>query len=362
MIKFILISLLFVYPGMLLQAQVLTKYSSDAATFNSADGAISFSGTLTMPESSTAVPAVIIVSGTGKQDRDGNMAGHPLFSQIAAHLSSHGIAVLRVDDRGTGQTSGVYETATTADFADDALAALKYLKTVPGINTKKIGLMGHSEGGVAIALAAAKSKDVAYLVSIAGLAMSGYDAQIRQNEDLVNASPLSAVDKKRSNSINALMFKTALKYADSDSLETALNTTYNAWKVKDDAYFKTLNIQFDHFRFPIYSYVQNSIRPWYRFFIKYNAAKTLAKVHVPILALNGDKDLMVAGEANLANWKNYAAAGGNRKVRTVLLSGLNHLFLPCNECTIAEYPKINAGFSTKALDIITSWVQGSALK
>ena len=338
-------------------AQTQSTYHTEEVSFKSGDGKIMFAGTLTMPDGIKEATAVVLVSGTGKQDRNGNMAGHPIFAQIADHLSMHGFAVLRLDDRGTGKTTGVYETSTTGDFADDALTAVHYLKAIKGINSKKIGLLGHSEGGAAISIAAAKSKDVAFLVSVAGLAMSGYDAQIRQNEDIVNASTLPDYDKKRSNEINGLMFKTALKYADSDSLGTVLNKTYAVWKVKDDAYFKTLNIAFDHFRFPIYSYANNAVQPWYRYFIKYNAAKTIAKIHVPILALNGDKDLMVAGEQNLANWKNYSAAGGNRKVRTVLLSGLNHLFLPCNACTIAEYPKIKAGFSQRALGIITSWMQ-----
>jgi len=285
------------------------------------------------------------------------MAGHPVFKQIADYLSSRGIAVLRLDDRGTGKTTGVYETSTTGDFADDALRAIQYLKGIKGINTKKIGLLGHSEGAAASAIAASKSRDVAFIVSVAGLATSGYESLIQQNEDIVNASQLTEVDKKRSNEINGLMFKVAFKYADSDSLENNLNTTYNEWKVKDDAYFKTLNIEFDHFRFPVYSYVNYAIGPWYRYFIKYDAPKIVGSVKVPILALNGDKDLMVSGKSNLENWKKYAAAGGNHKVETHLLPGLNHLFLPCVTCTTQEYSSIKASFSTEALAIIGNWIQ-----
>ena len=350
----IIVFLLLVKP---LMAQTVGKYTSEEVSFKSADGKITFAGILTMPAGANNVTAVVILSGTGKQDRDGNMAGHPMFAQISDHLSANGFAVLRLDDRGTGKTTGVYETSTTGDFAEDALTAIAYLKGIKGINVKKIGLLGHSEGGATAAIAAAKSKDVAFIVSVAGMGMSGYDSLISQNEDIVAASALPDYDKRRSNEINGLMFKTALQYADSDRMAEMLNKTYADWKVKDDAYFKTLNIQFDHFRFPIYSYVNNSVQPWYRYFVKYDAAKTLAKVHVPILALNGDKDLMVTGERNLANWKNYSAAGGNRRVRTVLLSGLNHLFLPCETCTMAEYPKIKADFSQRALVIMTSWMQ-----
>ena len=342
----------------LLQFASAQKFVNKEVTFTSADGTIQFAGTLSMPEGiKKKCPAVVIVSGSYKQDRDGMMAGHPLFKQIADDLSNKGIAVLRLDDRGTGKTTGIYETSTTDDFADDALMAIHYLKGIKGINAKKIGLLGHSEGGAASAIAASRSKNVAFIVSVAGLATSGYESLIQQNEDIVNASQLTEVDKKRSNEINGLMFKVAHQYADSDSLENKLNTTYNKWKVKDDAYFKTLNIEFDHFRFPIYSYVNYAIGPWYRYFIKYDAAKTVGSVKVPILALNGDKDLMVAGKSNLDNWKKYATAGGNHKVETHLLPGLNHLFLPCVTCTTQEYSSIKASFSPEALNIIGNWIQ-----
>ncbi|WP_025146475.1 alpha/beta hydrolase family protein [Pedobacter jeongneungensis] len=333
-----------------------TQMVSDSVTFKSADGRITFGGTFSKPLGLKSFPTVIIISGTGKQDRDGTMAGHKIFLEIASYLNAHGVAVLRTDDRGLGKTTGVYETATTEDFANDALDAITYLNGRKDIDRKKIGLLGHSEGGAVIALAAEKSKAVRFLISLAGLAMSGFDAQIKQNEDLVNHSALPDYDKRRSNEINRIMFETALKFADSDSMEVKLNDAYKAWKIKDDAYFKTLNIKFDHFRFPIYSYSKNATSPWYRYFIKYNAEQTISKIKVPILALNGDKDLMVAADENLLNWKKFALAGGNRKVMTIKLPGLNHLFLACTTCDNAESVKIKTGFSETALTVIKDWI------
>jgi len=243
------------------EAQVSTAYQSHAVSFKSADGAFILSGTLTLPEGAANAPAVVLVSGIGKQDRNGTIAGHPIFAQLSEQLSSHGIAVLRLDDRGTGKTTGLYETATTADFADDALMGIHFLKNLEGINPARIGLLGHSEGGMAVATAAAKSKHVAFLVSVAGQVYAGADA-----------------------------------------------------------------------------------------------AKTLAKIQVPILALHGDKDVVADAEKNLDNWKNYSAVGGNRKVRTVMLSGLNHLFLPCRTCTIGEYATLRSDFSMRAANIITRWI------
>lgn len=352
--KIILVFVCLLHLVMYSQAQ---NFFSREVVFKSPDGRITYGGTLTYPKGKKKYPAIVVLSGTGMQDRDGLMSGHKMYLEIANEISNNGYAVLRLDDRGVGKTTGVYETATTEDFANDALLAIQYLKTVPSIKSNKIGLMGHSEGGAAMSIAAAKSHDVSFLISLSGVAMSGFDSQIVQNEGLVKASKLPDYDKARANEINRLMFSTALKYADSSNMEVKLNETYQTWKTKDDVYFKTLNIKFDHFRFPIYSYVQNSIGPWYRYFIKYDAKKTLAQIKVPVLAINGDKDVLVPGHANLENWKNYIATGGNSLVETHLIPNLNHLLLPCTICDNAEIPTIKSSVSPVALGIIVRWLK-----
>jgi alpha/beta superfamily hydrolase len=345
--------------GVSVYAQSGKTFKSEKVQFTNAGKSISFSGTLSTPfhAAKGSLIAVVIVSGTGPQDEDGTMAGHKIFKQIADSLTQHGIAVLRTNDRGVGKTTGNYATSTTADFADDALAAVAYLKTRKEINQQKIGLLGHSEGGAVIAIAASKSADVHFLVSIAGLAMSGYDALVKQNEDIVASATLPDYDRKRYNEINGLMFKTALAYADSANMEEKLNETYEKWRVKDSAYFKTLNVEFDHFRFPIYSYVRSATGPWYRYFVKYNAEEVMSKIKVPVLALNGDKDVMVAYKENLENWRTYPAKGGNDKVTTMVIPGVNHLFLPCKTCDQGEYANIKEGFSDVALAKILDWLK-----
>ncbi|NLI35341.1 MAG: alpha/beta hydrolase [Bacteroidales bacterium] len=331
------------------------NYTSQNVIYYSADKSLHFGATLTIPEKVKKPAVVVLVTGTYPQNRDCVMAGHKMFAEIADYLSSRGIAVLRSDDRGVGQSNGVYETSTTADFADDVLSAVAYLKTRKDINVHEIGLLGHSEGGAVISIAASKSKDVAFMISMAGLATEGLASLIRQNEDLVNAANIPDYDKKRSNDINNRMFQVAYKYADSDSLEAKLNETYTEWKVKDDAYFKTLNIEFDHFRFPIYSYVNQAKGAWYRFFIRYNPAIYLSKVNIPVLALNGEKDVMVACKPSLDNWKRYLSH--NKDVTVVPLPGLNHLFLPCTKGTPDEYATIKAPISKDALEIIYRWIK-----
>ena len=332
-------------------------FKSDSVLFKNTRGTVTFGATISVPNfAENTGNAVVIISGGGRQDRDGKMAGHLWFKVLADYLNAKGLTVLRMDDRGVGKTTGDYDMATTADFAEDALTAVAYLKSRKDLKLKKIGLVGHSEGGAAIAIAASQSKDVAFLISLSGLAIDGRSSLKFQNEDLVSASQLSEVDKKRSNEINNLMFQTAYKYVDSANLEQKLNETYSDWKKKDDEYFKTLNIQFDHFRFPVYSYVMNAVKPWYRYFLKFDPVNFLPKVKVPILAINGDKDLMVRSVPNLDNWKNLPAKGGNNKVTVKEIPGLNHLLQHCLTCQQQEYSTIKETIAPEVLDEIARWL------
>lgn len=337
--------------------QVSSAYSADSVIFKGRQTGLTYGATITVPnKGAKKYPAVILVSGTGPQDRDGTMAGQKIFAQIADYLSGRGIVVLRVDDRGVGKSTGDYTKATTADFAQDVLEAFNYIKSRADVEANKIGVAGHSEGGASCSIAASREPKIAFLISLAGLCTSGYESLIIQNHDLVAAAPISDADKQRYNTINGLMFKTALAYADSANMADKLNETYAAWKKKDDEYVKAQQIQFDHFRFPIYSYVNQATGPWYRYFIKYDPAPVLAKVNIPILALNGDKDVMVSYKENLANWKSLPARGKDKRVTTVVMPGLNHLFLPCEKCTPQEMSTIKAPFSPQALQIIGDWL------
>lgn len=333
------------------------NYKVEDVSFGNADSSITFGATLTIPPEAKRHPVILIVPGTGKHDRDGTMAGHKMFLVLADYLTRNGIAVLRVDKRGVGKTTGSYEDATTGDFADDAMAGIQYLKTRKEIDPRRIGLLGHSEGGLIISKVVARSKDVAFIVSVAGLAMNGLDALKMQNEELVANSRLAEYDKKRSREINNLMFDLVYANADSPDLAQKIEAAYSEWKKKDDAYFKTLNLEFDHFRFPIYSYTQTAIGKWYRYFVKNDAQADLQKVRVPILAINGDRDLMVTWKENLSNWAKYPAVNGNTKVKTVVLPGINHLMQKCTTCTQSEYSQLSETFSPDALKMITAWIR-----
>lgn len=346
----------FILAIAIIMAIAVYSQKEEKVVFNGPD-TLHYGATLTLPAGIKKAPAVVIMSGTNPQDRDGTMAGHKVFKEIADYLTANGMAVLRMDDRGVGETNGNYAEATTADFADDCLAAVDYLKSRKDINKKKIGAIGHSEGGAVISIAASMCKDIHYLISLAGLMTDGLSSLIKQNYDIVHTSPIPEHDMKRYDEINDIMFHKVYEHseADSASLAQILWDAYNEWKVKDDAYFKTLNIEFDHFRFPIYMYTMQATTPWYRFFIRYNPADYLCNVNVPVLAINGTKDIMVNCEQNLSNVKKYLAH--NKNVTTVPIKNVNHLLLPCKKGTQDEYKDIKDPVSEEVLKTIVNWLK-----
>ncbi|WP_207534537.1 alpha/beta fold hydrolase [Desertivirga arenae] len=347
----------FILPLLVCCSALAQGSRADSVIFEGGGQGIELAGTLSLPAKGTNFPVAVILSGTGRQDRDGTMAGHKLFLAIADHLNKNGYAVLRMDDRGVGKSTGVYEDATTMDFANDALAAVQFLKGRKEIDPGRIGFIGHSEGGAVMSIAASKSKEIAFLISLAGLASRGYDSNMKQNLDLIEAAAIPEYDKKRHREIIRLMFDTVLKNVNSPVLDTIMRSTFATWSKKDQEYFKTLNVEFDHFRFPIESYIRTATGPWYRYFMQFDPKPFMKGLKMPVLAINGDKDLFVAGKENLANWKNYLQEGGNKNVTTVLLPGVNHLLQHCKTCTAQEYASLEETIAPEILQTITSWLK-----
>lgn len=330
-------------------------YSSRNVHFTNADSSIQFGATLTIPEKGFS-KAVVMVSGTGKQDRDGTMAGHKMFLVLADQLSRKGIAVLRVDDRGTGETTGKYEDATTADFAADANAAVHYLQSLPEFTGKQIGLAGHSEGGAAAAIAAADNKSIAFVISLSGLASKGLDALLYQNTNLVSKADISALNKERYNKANALMFATAQQYAATPGLESKLRETYNAWFTKDQQMLDSMHITNDHFFFPLESYLKQATTKWYRYHIQFDPEIYFSKIHVPVLAVYGDKDIMVDGKQSIINWKEGLTKAHNDQFTSFLIPGLNHILQHCVKCTVAESFELEETLAPEVIKNIEQWI------
>lgn len=356
MLRLLLIVLMFpiLIPGQI-QGQV-SPYRSDTVHFRNADGSIRFGGTLTIPAGKKSYPAIVLISGTGKQDRDGTMAGHPMFRVLADSLTRRGFAVLRTDDRGVGETTGKYEDATTKDFAADALAAVHFLKQHKAI--RKVGVIGHSEGGAAAIIAAGSSHDIDFVITLAGLAINGLEALKLQNYAITKSAPISDYDRKRYDTINTRMFDTVYRYAGTPELESKLRSTYAAWKQADDSAFKKdFPDKYDHMRFFLESYITQATGPWYQYHIRFDPVPYLRQIKVPFLALNGDKDIMVTYRENLDMIATTLKQAGNGNVTTQVLPGTNHLFQHCITCTREESSTLKEDFSAAAFTTIIQWLQ-----
>lgn len=331
------------------------SYKSTNVIFYNADSTVRFGGTLTVPASGKNIPAVVLISGTGQQDRNGTMAGHQLFAVLADFLSRNGIAVLRVDDRGVNETTGNYATTTTGEFADDALAGIRLLQSQTGINPGKIGLIGHSEGGAAACIAASRSSAVAFVVSLSGPGINGMDAFRLQNKAIIDKAPITAVNRQRFNSVNDTLFSVAVQYAaDSSEMDKQLRAAYAAWHIKDSVFVATQDPkQTDHFFFPFESYARQATGRWYRSFITYDPAHIFPQIKVPVLALNGDKDVISLYEQNIAGFQRYIKSS---LLHTWVVPGVNHLYQHCETCTTQEYSSLSETFAPEVLTRIAAFI------
>lgn len=320
---------------------------------------VCLSGTLTVPADGQALhPAVVIVSGTGQQDRDAKFGTHRPFRHIAAYLAAQGIAVLRTDDRGTGKSTGVYAQATTRDFADDALLMVAALKKQPGIDSQRIGLLGHSEGGAAVMMAAKNSPDVAFVITLAGLATDGLTALKLQNNALIRAARHQNDTWKEANiAFLDRLFGWVAAVPAGQRLEEPVKAKYAEWlKQQPDTLLKILNLKY---REDIYisRYLQTADTRWYREMMAYEPADYIPFVRVPVLAFYGEKDVMVPAAENSANLERLLKQGGNARYRIVNMPGLNHMMQHCTYGTPDEYVALEEDIAPEVLRLIGEWLE-----
>ncbi len=330
------------------------SYYSEDVTFENNKAGIILAGTLTLPKKDGVFPVVILISGSGPQNRNEELLGHKPFLVLSDYLTKNGIAVLRYDDRGTAMSKGDFQTATSADFATDVESAIAYLKTRKEINKKKICLIGHSEGGLIAPMVASKSKDVALIVLLAGTGIQGDRLLLLQQKLIGKASGISDEDLQKSELINRKVFDIVNKSNNLEQLNIDL-TNYIKQSLTDNPNAaKPQGMSDDDF---VKLQVNQIAKPWMQYFIKYNPAPVLEKVKCPVLAVNGEKDLQVPAKENLEAIKKALTKGGNKRVTTKEFSNLNHLFQECKTGSPNEYATIEQTFSPTALTEILKWLQ-----
>ena len=330
-------------------------YYEEEVTIKNDKAGLTLSGTLTLPkQGGSNYPAVILITGSGAQNRDEELLDHKPFLVLADYLTRQGIAVLRYDDRGTGKSTGKFANATTQDFATDAEAAFKYLKTRKEVNPKKIGLAGHSEGGIVAPIVAVNNPDVDFIVLLAGTAIPGDELMVLQNYMIGKANGMPETELTKLSAINRNIYNLIKEEENIAVLKTRLQAAFN----KDLKPILVANGIPEH---QVSSYIEMQVSditsPWYVNFIRYNPAPTLEKVKCPVLAINGSKDVQVSAKANLDAIKRVAEKSGNKKITTVELEGLNHLFQTSTTGAPTEYGEIEETFAPAALKTIGDWIQ-----
>jgi pimeloyl-ACP methyl ester carboxylesterase len=328
-------------------------YFEEEVTYPNKPAGLQLSGTLTRPKSNGLHPAVILITGSGPQDRDETVSGHRPFLVLADYLTRQGLAVLRADDRGVGKSTGNFASATTVDFASDVLAGIDYLKSRPDIDPKRLGLIGHSEGGIVAAMVAEQSKDVAFIVLLAGTGLTGEQILIRQTELILKANGAATDMIQKNRAFQEQIFQVLKKERD-DSL--AANQIRQLMRASIAAMSEEEQQSLGISEAMIQLQAKQVVTPWFRFFLTYDPTTALRKVTCPVLALNGELDLQVPPTENLTAIATALKAGGNQQVVVKELPRLNHLLQTATTGSPTEYSKIEETMSPLALQTIGDWI------
>ena len=315
-------------------------YREEEVTYANRTQNVTLAATFTIPQGKGPFPAVLLITGSGPQDRDESLLGHKPFLILSDYLTRHGIAVLRADDRGTGKSTGVFSGATTADFSTDTEAGVAYLKTRPEVDPHKIGLIGHSEGGVIAPMVAARNKDVAFIVMMAGTGVTGDQILPAQAEAIAVASGTNPDEAAK----NAAKEKEMLTLVETEKDQSVLEKELKE-KMAGDVPDAQIGMQ-----------ILQITSPWFRYFLTYDPASALRKVTCPVLAINGSLDKQVLPDQNLPAIRKALDEAGNKRVEIDELPGLNHLFQTAKTGAPTEYAEIEETMSPVALEKITSWI------
>jgi pimeloyl-ACP methyl ester carboxylesterase len=327
-------------------------YKEVEVTYQNPSEHSTLAGTLTLPKTGGPFPAVLLITGSGQQDRDETIFGHKPFLVLSDYLTRRGIAVLRVDDRGVGGSKGDLVHATSANFASDVLAGVDFLKTRKEIDPHKIGLIGHSEGGIIAPMVAVKSPDLAFIVLLAGTGVPGSQISIFQMETLLKQSGASEADIAKSRNLQQKLYAILEHETDAKTRHTKLKQAFEEGLAGMTAEEKK--------KAGAEANPEQSAaaveRPWTRFYFFHDPRETLRQVHCPVLALNGDKDIQVPSKVNLPEIEKALKEGGNTDYTMKRLPDLNHLFQTCKKGTLDEYATIEETMSPTALEIIADWI------
>jgi len=315
-------------------------YREEDVSYENKVQSVTMAATITIPFGKGTFPGVVLITGSGPQDRDETLLGHKPFLVLSDYLTRHGIVVLRADDRGTGKSTGVFANATTADFATDTEAGVAYLKSRAEVDPHKIGLIGHSEGAVIAPMIAARNRDVAFIVMMAGTGVPGDQVLLAQAEAIEIANGKSSDDAAK----DAAKEHEMLNLVETDKNDADLEKKLRE-KMTGEVPEAEIGVQ-----------IEQLTSPWFRYFLTYDPATALRKVTCPVLVLNGSLDKQVLPDQNLPAIRKALEESGNMHFEIDELPGLNHLFQTAKTGSPVEYAQIEETISPTALEMISSWI------
>jgi uncharacterized protein len=339
------------------------NYNIEEVGYDNADKSVHLAGTLTYPKQGGPFPAAILITGSGQQDRDETIMEHKPFAVIADALTKQGFAVLRVDDRGTGKSTGKVVNATSEDFSKDVEAGIAYLGTRAMIDKSRLGLIGHSEGGLIADLVAAKNKDINFVVMLAGPGVKGSELLGEQAEAILKSQGVSADAAQAYRSFYLQMINAVVNSKDTAEAYNLAWRDYENWKQSSTQTQRNqigYNDDANSARI-IHSLIAQLSQPWFIYFFKSDPAELITQMQAKVLALNGDKDLQVASKQNLPGIEAALQKSKSKVYLTKQLPGLNHLFQTCKTCTVAEYGELEETFSPLALNEMITWLKANVL-
>jgi pimeloyl-ACP methyl ester carboxylesterase len=328
-------------------------YDEEDVVYDNPKSGNKLAGTLTLPRSAGPHPAVLMITGSGPQDRDETIVGHRPFLVIADYLTRRGIAVLRTDDRGTGKSTGKFEGATTVDFAGDARASVDFLRTHKEIDAKQIGLIGHSEGGIIAPMLASQSSDIAFIVMLAGPGVTGEEIVVAQQFLISRAMGVPEDLAERNRGIERFILSVIKGEDDDAEVQRKIRAgieRLHAGLTEDQRIAQSRMIG------GLEKQITSMTSPWFRAFLTYDPRLALEKVKVPVLAMNGALDLQAPPHQNLPAIAAALEAAGNKDYEIVKLAHLNHLFQTAETGSPMEYAEIEETFAPVALQVMGEWI------
>jgi len=330
-------------------------YKEEEVTITS--GAVTLAGTLTLPASRAPSPAVVMITGSGPQNRDEEIFGFKIFRVIADHLTRHGIAVLRVDDRGVGGSSGSTSQSTTADFADDTLAGVKYLQARPEIDKTRVGLMGHSEGGLVAPMLAARSADIAFIILMSGPGLTGEQIMLAQSELVGRPAGRTDEQIRRNQEIQRKMFASVRSGTGWDEVGAMIRSEIKAGiDALPEAQRKAIGDVEKFAEAQIKGQMDAVRTPWFKFFLDLDPVTSLEKVRCPVLVLFGEHDVQVPAGPNRAAIEKAFARGGLKNYRIEVFPRANHLYQTSETGGVGEYATLKKEFVPGFLDLVSTWI------